>query len=95
MALDAARAIVSETGLEGLTTRKVAKRIGYTVGTLYQLFNDADDLIEQMNTRTLAGLLRRLQDGRFIEGSGIEPESAGGTIYPLRTLNAAALGSSL
>ena len=56
MALDAAREIVSEKGLSGLTTRKVAGRIGYTVGTLYQLFEDADDLIEQMNAETLAGL---------------------------------------
>ena len=55
-ALDAARDIVSEFGLSGLTTRKIAGRIGYTVGTLYQLFEDADDLIEQMNAETLAGL---------------------------------------
>lgn len=56
MALGAARDIVAESGLKSLTTRKIAGRIGYTVGTLYQLFDDADDLVEQMNTETLAGL---------------------------------------
>jgi len=53
MALDAARRIVRKEGLNGLTTRKIAKEIGYTVGTLYQLFANVDQLIEQMNGETL------------------------------------------
>ena len=53
MSLDAARKIVREEGLAALTTRKIAKAIGYTVGTLYQIFKGADDLIEQMNAETL------------------------------------------
>ncbi len=68
MALDAAREIVSKRGLNGLTTRKVAERIGYTVGTLYQLFEDADDLIEQMNAETLAELFASCKSADFSAG---------------------------
>lgn len=53
MALDAAREIVLEKGLQGLTTRAIAKQIDYTVGTLYQVFDNADHLIEQMNIETM------------------------------------------
>ena len=58
MALDAARELTAERGLKNLTTRKVAERVGYTVGTLYQVFQDADDMIEQMNGETLARLYK-------------------------------------
>lgn len=57
MALDAARDIVARDGLRGLSTRGIAKEIGYTAGTLYQLFADLDDLIAQMNADTLEALL--------------------------------------
>jgi AcrR family transcriptional regulator len=55
MALDAARKIVSEQGLRGLSTRKVADIIGYSPGTLYQLFADQDELVMRMNAETLDG----------------------------------------
>ncbi len=57
MALDAARDIVARDGLRGLSTRGIAKEIGYTAGTLYQLFANLDDLIAQMNADTLEALL--------------------------------------
>src|SRR5262245_46168415 len=53
MALDAARSIVSDQGLRALTTRAVAKAIGYTGGTLYQLFDSFDELVEEMNAETI------------------------------------------
>ncbi|MBF0588768.1 MAG: TetR/AcrR family transcriptional regulator [Magnetococcales bacterium] len=53
MALDAAREIVLEVGVRGLTTRKVASRIGYSVGTLYNLFENLDDMIVHLNGRIL------------------------------------------
>jgi AcrR family transcriptional regulator len=56
MALDAASDIVAQDGLRGLSTRRIAKEIGYTAGTLYQLFEDLDDLIAQMNVNTLGAL---------------------------------------
>lgn len=53
MALKAAESIVSEGGYKALSTRKVAAEIGYTVGTLYLIFKNLDDLVLQVNGRTL------------------------------------------
>jgi AcrR family transcriptional regulator len=58
MALDAARSIVDKQGLRGLSTRGIATAIGYSPGTLYQLFADLDDLIVHMNAETLDGLIK-------------------------------------
>jgi AcrR family transcriptional regulator len=56
LALDAAREIVAREGFRGLTARRVAQRIGYSVGTLYNVFENLDDLIVHLD----AGLLDRL-----------------------------------
>ena len=53
MALDAALALLEKAGPSGLSARKVASDIGYTVGTLYLVFENFDDLVVQMNLRTL------------------------------------------
>lgn len=53
MALTAAEQIVLENGYESLSARKVASAIGYTVGTLYLVFENLDDLVLQVNARTL------------------------------------------
>ena len=60
IALQAAEALVIEQGLVGLSTRKVVARIGYTVGSLYMVFRNLDDLIVQMNERTLEVLQAQL-----------------------------------
>ena len=60
IALQAAEQLVAEHGLAGLSTRKVVGRIGYTVGSLYMVFQNLDDLIAQMNERTLATLQAHL-----------------------------------
>ncbi|MGI9391166.1 MAG: TetR/AcrR family transcriptional regulator [Boseongicola sp.] len=56
MALDSARAIVIEKGISALSGRKVTARMGYTIGTLYQIFDGMDDLVEKVNARTLSAL---------------------------------------
>jgi len=53
MILSAAEQIVVEQGYEGLSARKVVAAIGYTVGTLYLVFENLDDLILHINARTL------------------------------------------
>ncbi|MDR0717862.1 MAG: TetR/AcrR family transcriptional regulator [Azoarcus sp.] len=53
MALDAAENIVASEGYDELSARRVASAIGYTVGTLYLVFRNLDDLILQVNGRTL------------------------------------------
>jgi AcrR family transcriptional regulator len=60
MALEAAEQLLDEAGAEALTTRAVARRIGYTAGSLYVVFRNRDDLILKLNARTLAALRTEL-----------------------------------
>ena len=53
MALAAARDIVVADGLSGLTVRRVATAIGYSPGTLYNVFDDFYELVIHLNSRTL------------------------------------------
>jgi AcrR family transcriptional regulator len=62
MAIAAAAKQVETEGLQSLTARKVASKIGYTVGTLYHVFRNFDDLIIHMNAQTIdemAALIQR------------------------------------
>lgn len=61
LALQATREIVQEEGLERLTIRRIAGRMGYTHGTLYNLFDDLDAIILQINGRTLDALYDRVR----------------------------------
>ena len=53
MALEAALSILEEEGAKGLSARKVASAIGYTVGTLYLVFKNQQEMVLQLNARTL------------------------------------------
>lgn len=53
MAISAAIGILSRDGIQGLSTRKIAGAIGYTVGTLYLVFKNLDELILHINAATL------------------------------------------
>ena len=69
MALKAARDIAEEEGLHGLTTRRIAQEIGYTVGTLYNVFENLDDLILHLNGTTLDDLYEVCSKVRLDEES--------------------------
>lgn len=45
--------LVEKEGLAGFRARKVAVRMGYTVGTLYHVFGSLDDFVLCINARTL------------------------------------------
>ncbi len=60
MALDAAEKLVAENGRSFLTARRIASGIGYTVGSLYLVFDNLDDLALQVNARTLDRLSLQL-----------------------------------
>ncbi|MET0069986.1 MAG: TetR/AcrR family transcriptional regulator [Candidatus Thiodiazotropha sp.] len=68
MALEAAEAIIEGEGYDALSARKVASAIGYTVGSLYFVFRNLDELVQRINGRTLdqlyAGLIEALSDCR-------------------------------
>jgi AcrR family transcriptional regulator len=65
MALTAAEQIVVEHGYAGFSARKVAAAIGYTVGTLYLVFENIDDLILHINARTLDRLHTKMTDSQI------------------------------
>lgn len=73
MALNAAETILTQEGYKGLTARKLAAAIDYTVGTLYLVFENLDDLLLQVNGRTLDGLFDWLSARR---GAASDPRQA-------------------
>jgi AcrR family transcriptional regulator len=86
LALRAAADIVSESGATALSMREVARRIGYTVGALYIVFENLDDLIVGLNEQTVIELREALER---IRGRANQPAQN------LRLLVAAYLGFAL
>lgn len=86
LALRAAAEIVDDEGAAALTMREVARRIGYTVGVLYLIFTNLDDLIVHVNERTVIELRQALEK---IRGKNEDPRQN------LRLLVAAYLGFAL
>ena len=81
MALCAAERIVVDHGYEGLSARKVAKAIGYTVGTLYLVFENIDDLILNINARTLDRLHAKMTELKAQPGEAREYMLKLGQVY--------------
>ncbi|NIQ14912.1 MAG: TetR family transcriptional regulator [Candidatus Dadabacteria bacterium] len=61
MAIDAGRSILETKGFSGLSARNVAGEIGYTAGTLYNVFDNFTDLICHINSKTLDDLKAYLE----------------------------------
>jgi AcrR family transcriptional regulator len=61
MAINATRSLIAVEGIEGVSARKVAQEIGYTVGTLYQNFENIHELILHANAFSLTQLLKQLE----------------------------------
>ncbi len=64
LALDAACRIVDSQGIDALTARRVAHAIGYSPGSLYNVFAGLDDIITHLNGRSLDLLAKRLEETR-------------------------------
>ena len=52
--LNTSHEIVTQDGFDALTARRIAKVIGYTPGTIYNLFDSMDDLYLHVNAETLS-----------------------------------------
>lgn len=70
--VEAAAELMAELGFARFSAREVAKRIGYSVGTIYNVFGSADALVLAINTRTfglwadhLRGALAAAADDRI------------------------------
>lgn len=61
MAVAAAERMIAADGVAGVSARKVATEIGYTPGTLYLIFRNLDELIIEVNGRTLAQLESKIK----------------------------------
>jgi AcrR family transcriptional regulator len=61
MAIAAAAKHIETEGFQSLTARKVASNIGYTVGTLYHVFRNFDDLIIHLNAQTIDEMAALIQ----------------------------------
>jgi AcrR family transcriptional regulator len=59
--LDAAQSIIEANGLAGLSAREIARRIGYSPGTIYNMFQNLDDVVLHIEARVLDALDERLQ----------------------------------
>ena len=59
--------LMAETGFAGFSAREVARRIGYSIGTIYNVFDSLDQLLIAINGRTFelwtAYLERRIAEG--------------------------------
>jgi len=56
MVLQATETIIIEEGFSAVNVRKIALEIGYTVGSIYMVFENMADLIMHVNGRTLDDL---------------------------------------
>ncbi len=75
--LEAARDIIESDGLSGLSAREIARRIGYSPGTIYNMYQNLDDVVLHVEARILDALEVRLASV-FTDGAGPEtlPELA-------------------
>lgn len=60
--LDASTELIEAHGLAGLSAREIARRIGYSPGTLYNVFENLDDLVLTIEGRLLDRLAAALAD---------------------------------
>lgn len=71
--LDAAAALIAEIGYDELTLRKVAKRSGSAIGSIYHFFPDKEALLDALLERIVAGI-------RELFPTVLTPELARGTV---------------
>ncbi|MFK4874687.1 TetR/AcrR family transcriptional regulator [Novosphingobium sp. ZW T3_23] len=60
--LDTGREVMAENGYARFSAREVAKRIGYSVGTVMHVFGNVDGLVMEINARTFRHWSEWLED---------------------------------
>lgn len=60
--LDASRALIEAQGLIGYSAREIARTIGYSAGTLYNVFKDLDDVLLTLQEQLLSDVAVHLRE---------------------------------
>jgi AcrR family transcriptional regulator len=60
--LEAGRDVMAESGYARFSAREVAKRIGYSVGTVMHVFGNVDGLVMELNARTFRAWTQWLEE---------------------------------
>ena len=60
--IEAATGRIEKSGVDGLRARDIAKDAGCALGSLYTAFNDIDELVLNVNARTLNALGNKLEE---------------------------------
>lgn len=60
--LEASKTIIETQGLQGLSAREIARLIGYSPGTLYNIFENLDDVLLTLQAQLLANVIKALED---------------------------------
>ena len=61
--VSAGNALMAEVGFARFSAREVAKRVGYSVGTIYNVFGSLDNLLLAINSRTFVDWAARVRVG--------------------------------
>ena len=79
---------LAEAGLARFSAREVAKRVGYSIGTLYNVFGSYDGLMLALNARTLALWAEHLRT-RLLTSGGDRIKALVHGYFEFATANAA------
>src|SRR3954471_10902029 len=68
--LDAGHKLMAEAGTAGFSAREVAQGIGYSIGTIYNVFGSHDRLLSAINGRTFVSWAAAIQARLDAAGDG-------------------------
>jgi len=81
MAIEAGKKIIVEEGFSKLGARKIARAIGYTVGTLYNVFDNYLDIVLNINIGTLDDIKNHLEKSLVPGQEGVKAITTIGLTY--------------
>lgn len=72
--IEASAQVLERRGYQGATTNRIAERAGVSVGTLYQYFNNKDEIFNALIEREAASFLKAIEDS--ISGPEVDNRTA-------------------
>lgn len=81
MVIAAGQNIMANEGLSKFSVRKLAREIGYTVGTLYNMFDGYNDIVLHINAATLSTMRDYISEHMESNAQGIDTIKNLATLY--------------